>query len=200
MSTHQVLIVDCVSPHEIEGSLCTEGDILRSILANRKWDAGPPVVRIAAKEKFERLKPKVRRGVSYLHVIAHANSKEIGFIDGGASWEKAAAMFKLFVPELDEGQQRVLCLSCCRSRSAAKKLAPLLGGYFTGIFYLKKNEVDFDESITLWSMFYLKKHLDKPHRDRELRVKMINGFFNPKVRLLSFKRVPAPECAARERS
>lgn len=198
MSTQRVLIIDCVSPHEIERRLSTEGDVLSSILANRIGDRGPTVLRFAAAKSFRKFSAKARPDVRYLHVIAHANDKVLGFVEGGVGWDEVADKLKLLVGKLDNGQRRVLCLSCCWSSSAVEKLAPLLSGYFTGIYYLNCEEVDFDVSITVWSMFYLRKPLDEPQKRKDIR-DAINGFIDAEEPLLAFKPVSLPPRTHKER-
>ena len=55
-----------------------------------------------------------------------------------------------------------------------------------GIYYLDEKKVDFDESITLWTMFYLRKSLDEPHGGKQVR-EAINAFLGRS--LLRFRRI-----------
>jgi len=77
---------------------------------------------------------------------------------------------------------------CCSSTSGAEKLAPLLRGFFTGIYFVDPEEMAFDESIAMWTMFYLKKPMENPHQGRALR-DSINAFFDQRRPLLRFQSV-----------
>lgn len=205
MTSKSVQILDCISDHEVEKNLVTEGDALRSILANRNWDRGPRLRKFATATSFEKWKPRSISDIYYMHLTAHANEKQLAFIEEFITWEDVANKLSAVVPKLNGDQRRALCLSCCYSSDATAKLIPGLRGYFTCIFYASRKrpekpprkslkyykKVDFDESIALWSMFYLKKPLAEPHDGKSIR-RAINTFFKSvNINLeLHFEEVP----------
>lgn len=42
-------------------------------------------------------------------------------------------------------------------------MKPFLKGHFTAIYHFKSEEIGFSHAMTIWSMFYLKKKLSRPH-------------------------------------
>jgi len=53
-------------------------------------------------------------------------------------------------------------------------MAAHLQGFFTIMYYFHEESIEFSESVTVWSMFYLKKNLSDPH---EKIGEYINDFF-----------------------
>jgi hypothetical protein len=175
MMNQAVLILDCISDHEIQKSLATEGEILRSIIANRESDQGPAIYKFATAKQFAKWIPETNPQIRYVHICAHANDKQLGFIKGGVSWRDVAKKLVQICGKLGNGERRVVCLSCCYSSDAVKLISPIIFEHYTGIYHHAADVVDFDKSITMWSMFYLKKPLDRPQAHRGIR-RSINAF------------------------
>jgi hypothetical protein len=77
-------------------------------------------------------------------------------------------------PNLSKDQLRILCISCCYSQNAFQQLQPLLSGHFTHAYYFAIKKITFATAMTVWSMFYRKKTLDRPLK---AVVDPINDFF-----------------------
>jgi hypothetical protein len=90
------------------------------------------------------------------------------------SWATVASRLKIVAPRLAKDRKRVLCLSCCYSETGFDKLKPLLKHHFTHAYYFAGRTVSFATTMTVWSMFYRKKTLERPIR---AVVDPINHFF-----------------------
>lgn len=93
----------------------------------------------------------------YVHVADHASKKGIGLISGSINWEQLAEKLRIVAPRLEGNQKRDLCLSCCHSEDGLTKMKQHLQGHFTGCYYFNDKQIEFDRTITIWSMFYWKK-------------------------------------------
>ncbi|MRH00683.1 hypothetical protein GIY21_10310 [Xanthomonas sontii] len=171
-------IFDCPSDHEIDGSLVTESDAIRSVLWNKSLGGRLKGLRLTTAESFNDAKERKYTGVRYVHLGGHASKTGIGFIGGSVKWQDVAEKLTKFFPKLGEGEQRVLTLSCCHSIAGVKAMGPILKGHFSAIYHFKTEEIGFSQAMTIWSMFYLKKKLSRPHG---AIMKDINTFFGSEV-------------------
>lgn len=92
------------------------------------------------------------------------------------SWEEVASKLTKLAPKLRKEQKRVLCLSCCNSFSGYEAMKFSLTGHFTMAYYFPNNTINFSTALTVWSMFYNQKTLDKPLGKI---AKSINNFIGP---------------------
>lgn len=172
------LLFDCPSDHEIEGSLVTECEAIKAVLSNRKLGSQLKILRCASTEAFDKLPQRIYPGIRFVHLGGHGSLNGLGLIGGHLSWDKVAQYIYSVLPNLNNGEQRVLTLSCCHSSTGAKKMKKKLTQYFTGIYYFVPDKIAFSTAITVWSMFYLKKKLDRPHK---AVVDSINEFLGEKI-------------------
>jgi hypothetical protein len=156
-------VFDCPSDHEIEGSIITESDAIRAVIANKSLGGRLKSLKLTTATSFNNARGRAYSGVRYVHLGGHGSTSGLAFIGGSVTWSSVATKLKEFFPVLGEDEQRVLTLSCCYSAIGAEALSPLLQGYFTAIYHFKDEEVAFSMAMTTWSMFYLKKRLSKPH-------------------------------------
>ncbi len=179
--TIEYLLLDLPSDHEVEDSVVTECDVIRAIISNKRQGKKVKTIRSTTAERFLRT-PRPTKSVKYVHLAGHGNRTDLGLIGGQVQWKKVAEHATTFVSPLSRKQQRVLCISCCYSRYAAKKMSPVLKGYFTGIYYFREDNIGFASAMTVWSMFYHRKGLDRPHKNRKI-VNQVKTFFGKKVLL-----------------
>ena len=179
--TIEYLLLDLPSDHEVEDGLVTECDVVRAIISNKRQGKKVKTVRSTTAERFLRT-PTPTKSVKYVHLAGHGNPTDLCLIGGEVQWKKVAEHAKTFVSPLSRKQQRVLCISCCCSHDAAKEMSPVLKGYFTGIYYFPEDRIGFALAMTVWSMFYHRKGLDRPHKNRKI-VAQVNKFFGEKVLL-----------------
>ena len=108
---------------------------------------------------------KPYKEVGFVHIGGHGSKKGIGLIGGIVPWSKVSGKLCTLAPTLAENQKRVLCLSCCFSIHAYKKMKKNLKGHFTACYYFKRKGIEFADAMTVWSMFYLKIGLENPHQE-----------------------------------
>ncbi|MHB1550174.1 MAG: hypothetical protein ACYCX6_03100 [Vulcanimicrobiaceae bacterium] len=179
------VLIDLPSDHEIDYHISTECEIIQAILHNRKLGTRLKWVRATSLNNLShRAKPYQAAG--FVHLATHGDPDGIGLIGGDALWPDVAKILKRFAPTLVGSAQRVLCLSCCYSKDGYSALAKPLRGHFTGIYYFGDLEIGFADAITVWSMFYRKKTIEKP----AAKVKQtINDFFGRDI--LQYRSVPS---------
>jgi hypothetical protein len=156
-------VFDCPSDHEIEGSIITESDAIRAVIANKSLGGRLKSLKLTTAASFINSRGRAYSGVRYVHLGGHGSTSGLAFIGGSVQWSNVATKLKEFFPVLGQDEQRVLTLSCCYSEIGARSLSPLLKGHFTAIYHFKEEEVAFSMAMATWSMFYLKKRLSKPH-------------------------------------
>jgi len=156
-------IFDCPSDHEIDGALVTESDAIRSVLWNKSLGGRLKGLRLTTADSFANAKERKYSGVRYVHLGGHASKSGIAFIGGSVKWQDVARKLTKFFPKLPDGEQRVMTLSCCYSSYGVAAMRPILKGHFTAIYHFKSEEIGFSHAMTIWSMFYLKKKLSRPH-------------------------------------
>lgn len=156
-------IFDCPSDHEIDGWLLSEADAIRAVLANRNLGSRLKQVTCTTVESFKAVTPRSYAGIRYVHIGGHGSKDGIGFIGGSVKWSEIASKLVAMFPKLAVDEKRVLTLSCCHSGHGASALATTLKGHFTAIYHFIPEEIGFSTAITTWSMFYLKKKIERPH-------------------------------------
>lgn len=171
-------IFDCPSDHEVDGALVTESDAIRSVIWNKSLGGRLKGLRLTTASSFLDAKERKYSGVRYVHLGGHGSPKGLDFIGGSVKWADVATKLIKFFPKLVQGEQRVLTLSCCYSKDGAQAMKAILKGHFTAIYHFKSDEVGFSRAMTVWSMFYLKKRLSKPHG---AIMKDINAFMGSEV-------------------
>lgn len=171
-------IFDCPSDHEIDGSLVTESDAIRSVLWNKSLGGRLKGLRLTTADSFTGAKEREYPGVRYVHLGGHASKNGIAFIGGSVKWKDVAKKLNKFFPVLKADEQRVLTLSCCHSTEGVTAMGPILRGHFTAIYHFKSETIGFSQAMTIWSMFYLKKRLSRPHG---AIMKDINAFMGSDV-------------------
>ena len=184
--TVQFLLYDLPSDHEVELNIVTECDVIRAIVSNRNQGKKVKTVRFASASSFRDDIVTPTKEVTYVHLAGHGNKQGLGFIDGVVGWSMVAKRIKAALTELEPKDRRVLCVSCCNSKVAVKKLVRYLAGYFTGMYYFSESKISFSTAMTVWSMFYNEKNLKHPHRRIVPRV---NAFFPGKKGPLRFELV-----------
>ena len=184
--TVQFLLYDLPSDHEVELNIVTECDVIRAIVSNRNQGKKVKSVRFASASSFRDDIVTPTKKVTYVHLAGHGSKRGLGFIDGVVEWSVVAKRIKKALAELGPEDKRVLCVSCCYSMIAVKKLERHLAGYFTGMYYFVESKISFSTAMTVWSMFYNEKNLKHPHKRI---VPRINAFFPGKYGPLLFKLV-----------
>ena len=177
--TIEYLLLDLPSDHEVEDNVVTECDVIRAIISNKRQGKKVKTVRSTTAESFRRPQ-RSTKSVKYVHLAGHGNETDLCLIGGQIPWKEVAGHATKFVSPLSRKQPRVLCISCCYSRCAAEEMSPVLKDYFTGIYYFQQDKIGFAEAMTVWSMFYHRKGLNKPHKNRKI-VSLVNKFFDKNV-------------------
>ena len=85
-------IFDCPSDREINGSLPTESDVIRAVLANRGSASKLKIIKCSTAESFRSRRKTQYAGVKYVHIGGHGSNKGLGFIGG---WLSPSGMDKL---------------------------------------------------------------------------------------------------------
>ena len=177
MYTH--LLIDLPSDHEVDDLLPTECDVIRSIVSNLGQGKNVRHVRATRLASLRAKQPRQPyRGVRFVHVAGHGDKSGAGLIGGTLRWSKLADELKGYCAPLARGEHRVLCLSCCHSATAVKKVRTSLRQWFTGYYFFSEKRVGFADTIAAWSVFYLQKDAMAPMRklwtrnanDEEVRV------------------------------
>ena len=181
--TIEYLLFDLPSDHEIERNVVTECDVIRAIVSNKGQGKKVKVVKATTKTGFTG-KMRSTTSVKYVHLSGHGDKTGLVPIRGRVDWECTAEQIIKSVPRLEGKQRRVLCISCCNSKHAAKRMSSKLKGYFTATYFFHKDDISFATAMTVWSMFYHEKTLDKPHKKIVGRV---NKYFKDKV--LAFRTI-----------
>lgn len=171
-------IFDCPSDHEIDGALVTESDVIRSVIWNKNLGGRLKGLRLTTADSFKNARERIYTGVRYVHLGGHASKNGIAFIGGSVNWQDIAKKLTKLFPRLAAEEQRVLTLSCCHSTDGVAAMRSILKGHFTVIYYFKPDKIGFSQAITIWSMFYLKKRLSRPHG---AVMKSINSFMGTEV-------------------
>lgn len=156
----------------------TESDAIRSVLWNKSLGGRLKGLRLTTADSFIIAKERKYSGVRYVHLGGHASKTGIAFIGGSVKWQEVAKKLTKFFPTLADDEQRVLTLSCCFSRHGVAAMRPILKGHFTAIYHFKAETIGFSQAMTIWSMFYLKKKLSRPH---QAIIKDINAFMGSEV-------------------
>jgi len=157
------LVFDCPSDHEIDGSLVTESETIRAVLANRNLGSRLKVVRVSTVKSVEALPNRAYSGVRYVHLGGHGSLSGLDLVGGRIKWPDVAKTITSVLPTLKEKEQRVLTLSCCYSEQGVLAMKLHLKGYFSAAYHFVPITIGFSQAITVWSMFYLKKKLRRPH-------------------------------------
>ena len=191
--TVEYLLLDLPSDHEVEEGVVTECDVVRAVVSNKGHGKKVKTIRAATVDGFTRRR-RPTTSVKYVHLAGHGNSAQLGLIGGGVCWADVAEQISTLVPKLRGKQQRVLCISCCFSASAAREMYDRLVGRFSAVYHFDEDKIKFYKAMTVWSMFYCRKTLDRPH---QAIVDSVNEFFGSEV--LVFKPVATPATHAKIR-
>ena len=187
--TVEYLLFDLPSDHEVEENVVTECDVIRAIVSNKGQGKKVKMVRATTKTGFTHRR-RSTTSVKYVHLAGHGDKTGLGLIRGSVDWKCTAEQITKLVPRLKGKQRRVLCISCCYSKHAADKMSSKLEGYFTATYFFHKDNISFATAMTVWSMFYHEKTLDKLHKkkiDREKIVDRVNEYLDDKV--LAFRTI-----------
>ena len=169
--------------------MVTECDVIRAIVSNKGQGKKVKMVRATTKARFTRGR-RSTQSVKYVHLAGHGSKTGLDLIRGSVDWKCTAEQITKSVPRLKGKQRRVLCISCCYSKHAAEKMSSKLEGYFTATYFFHKDNISFATAMTVWSMFYHEKTLDKLHKkkiDREKIVDRVNEYLDDKV--LAFRTI-----------
>jgi hypothetical protein len=167
------LLFDFPSDHEVDLALPTECEVVWALLVNRRLGSRVKLIKATTAKRLEGL-PRYRYGVQFVHLGGHASPSSFGLLGGSIKLGKAVRLITRSLRRLTGDEQRILCLSCCHSRSAFQRIRPRLRSYFTGCYYFRPELVGFAQCLTTWSMFYYRKDLGRPHQKI---VEKINAFF-----------------------
>lgn len=174
--SYAYLLIDLPSHHEVEWVLATECDSVRGILSNMHMGSKVKHVRATTLKGLAKTVPQSPYShVKYVHLACHGDENGVSLIGAKLPWSQLAQRLVQYVPPLDGDDQRVLCLSCCYSKSGARKMQQRLRRHFTAVYYLTEPEVGYDTSMVVWSMFYYRKSLQAPVAKIKSR---INQFFD----------------------
>ena len=161
MYTH--LLIDLPSDHEVDDLLPTECDVIRSVVSNRGQGKNVRHVRATRLASLRDKRPRQPyQGVRFVHVGGHGDETGAGLIGGTLKWSKLADELKCYCAPLAWDEDRVLCLSCCHSAAAVKKVRTSLQQWFTGYYFFSETQVGFADAIAAWSLFYLQKDAMAP--------------------------------------
>jgi len=172
------LLIDLPSDHEVDYNLATECQVIAAILHNRGFKSIVKPVRASSVDSFNNLMWRPYSSAGFVHLATHGNRNGVSLIGGDVSWSELAKKLTAVAPKLKKGQQRVLSLSCCHSAEGYRSLSKRLKNHFTGIYHFQKTKVEFATAMTVWSMFYRKKSIDRP---AGRVVDPINEFFGEDV-------------------
>ena len=173
------VFIDCPSDHEIDGILTTECDTLKALISNRNLGSRlKNPIKISTVESFRNIKESYKYSPQYVHLAGHGSKDGLGLIGGLIEWEEVGRKLSNIMKELKKNEKRVLCLSCCHSQDGFNSIKKELSNHFTGCYLFHRKTISFSTSLTVWSMFYLRKKLNKPHQKI---VESINTFFDEKV-------------------
>ena len=161
--TFGYFVFDLPSDHEVNGSLVTESDVIKSVLSNKNLGGRLKSLRFTTADTFKNCPDRKYSGIRYVHLGGHGGTTGIGFIGGTVKWVDVGKKLAKMFPQLTDGEQRVLTLSCCMSKTGVKAMAPHLKNHFSAIYYFIPQSIGFSQAMTVWSMFYLKKDLTRPH-------------------------------------
>jgi hypothetical protein len=171
------LLFDFPSDHEVDLALPTESEVVWALLINRDFGTRVKLIKATTEARLKKL-PSYRYAVQFVHVAGHGSAFSLGLLGGSIGLRKAARLMTRSLHRLRQGEKRILCLSCCYSREAFKRMRPYLRGYFTGCYYFRRKRVTFAQSLTTWSMFYYRKDLRRPHHKI---IERINDFFQEDI-------------------
>lgn len=172
-----IVLVDLPSDHEIDGGLVTEVQMINAILHNRRLGSRTKVFRATSSDTFNGISHSYKN-LGFIHLGTHGSKKGISLIGSEIPWSDVARRLKVIAPNISDDKQRVLCLSCCHSRDGYQAMKGHLKGHFTGIYLFKKKKIEFATAMTVWSMFYRKKTIERPAMKI---VASINEFFGEEV-------------------
>jgi len=156
------LLFDLPGDHEIESALATECKVIESLIHTLQMKARIKRICVASTEKFKRY-PTYRYRVQFVHLACHGGEHGIGLLGGTMKWKDVATQITRHLHPLKGDEQRVMVFSCCHSADGFRATKKRFTEYFTGAYYFSRETVPFAFAITIWSMFYLKKKLSKPH-------------------------------------
>lgn len=156
-------VFDLPSDHEINETLVTESDVIRSVLANRALGTQVKSLKFTTASSFKDCPERKYSGIRYVHLGGHGGHTGIGFIGGTVPWATVAEKLTKLFTKLSHDEQHVLTLSCCHSSHGVAAMRTTLRGYFTAIYHFEPEKIGFSTAMTTWSMFYLKKNLTRPH-------------------------------------
>jgi hypothetical protein len=179
------VLIDLPSDHEIEGNIISEIDMIKALLHNRGF--GSRIKSFRATNNFPNI-PRAYNEVGFVHLATHGSEQGVSLIGRHMKWREVADSLKTIVPPLKMGQTRILSLSCCYSRHGYNALKLLLVKHFTGFYYFEPTKIGFATAMTVWSMFYLKKSIEKP---AAAVAKAINKFFEDDVLVYGSTRTPS---------
>lgn len=171
------LLFDLPSDHEIEASLATESKVIEAIIHNMNLKAHVKRICVASKDKLLSY-PTYKYKVQFVHLACHGGKKGIGMLGGNMKWIDVASQISRHLHPLDSVQKRVMVFSCCHSSAGFEATKGIFKKYFTGAYHFNPITIPFSQAITVWSMFYLNKKLNKPHSKI---VEAINTFFGEKI-------------------
>ena len=171
------LLFDLPGDHEIEAALATECKVIESLIHNLNMKARVKRICVASTDKFKSY-PTYKYRVQFTHLACHGGKSGIGMLGGTMSWADVAKQIVRHLHKLKTDEKRVMVFSCCHSEDGFKATKKTLSGYFTGAYYFKREKIPFAYAITVWTMFYLKKRLSKPH---SAIVKSINDFMGEEI-------------------
>lgn len=176
--TIEYVLLDNPSDHEVDDGVVTECDVIRAILSNRDLGKKVKLVRSSTRTRFTSTK-QATKSVKFVHLAGHGNQSGLGLIGGSVPWKDVATEVKaLAKPLAIDRSQRVLCVSCCHSEDAARKMSAHLSTHFTAMYYFTEEKIAFSKAMAVWSFFYLEKNFQRPEG---AIVDRINGFFGDDV-------------------
>ena len=198
------LIIDLPDDGEIATDLVTEGQLIETILGNRRRGkiktplADVKRLRIASKKQFATC-PKYSYEPRCVHLGGHGTEDGMLVLGGSVSWNNVALFVKdrlKPLPPVNElkclrdDSERSVFFSCCESQQGFNKTRSLFHGYFSGAFYLEKKTLGFTEALAISAMFYSKLGDDDQHGvfEGDHIVDKINQFMGKKV--LKYERYP----------
>ena len=176
--TIEYVLLDNPSDHEVDDGVVTECDVIRAILSNRGLGKKVKLVRSSTTTRFTS-QEQATMSVKFVHLAGHGNQIGLGLIGGSVGWTDVAKEVKALAKPLAIGRsQRVLCVSCCYSKEAARTMSTQLSTHFTAMYYFTEEKIEFAKAMAVWSLFYLEKNFQSPEG---AIVDRINRFFDHEV-------------------
>lgn len=174
------MLLDLPDDDEVEGSLSSECEIVRAILASRGLGSRVKHYRFTSLESLDR-PASYEYDPKFVHISGHGGQHSVSLLGGHVTWSDLAEDFLAPRLKVLEGEEtRILFVSTCFSEHGVDRIFEKIADRFTGAYYFSEDSVPFADALTAAAMFYRRKELNRPHQKI---LKSINSYFGTKKRL-----------------